>query len=495
MPTDADLGTPPRSGTPTSRPSLSRSTSSLSGIASLGVERVGENWSEGLVLLDVIETFFDSRLDLWERRLKKSSRQIKRRAAELVPKGLRTPKGSMVVLDDSGDDTSGSAPNILTKRAVRHKQDVERELSRLKVNIADRVNRLSASWASDSVVRTREKFSFVLGVCTLAGTCLLWGLAPTWFPATYTVQALIYLTWRIYSYKKKHFHYFLFDLCYFVNVLDMVWLWFFPSSTVLFICSYCLTMGPLASAIITWRNSLVFHSIDKVTSLFIHIYPPLVFGIILFRYPNAGERYPGIVNVNDYGWVQRIALSAVPYCLWQLSYWKFISVDRHDKIASGQRENSFHYLLHDKHNPIGRALRGIKETHRETWFMFGQLIYSIIFMIPASTLFLHNATATYICLAVLFVVSTWNGASFYVEVFGRKFARELEKLRKEMDAMSATSSNSSGRSPSNPSTPAADENMPVKDRLDALANSPLILPAPNTPDVSELPPLDRVKAE
>jgi hypothetical protein len=317
----------------------------------------------------------DSRLDLWERRLKESSRKIKRRAAELVPKGLRTPKGSMVVLDDSGEETagSGSGPNILTKRAVRTKQDVDRELSRLKVNIADRVNRLSASWASDSVVRTREKFSFVLGVCTLAGTCLLWGLAPTWFPVVYTVQALIYLTWRVYSYKKKHFHYFLFDLCYFVNVLDMIWLWFFPSSTVLFICSYCLTMGPLASAIITWRNSLVFHSIDKVTSLFIHIYPPLVFGIILFRYPNAGERYPGIVNVDDYGWIQRIALSAVPYCLWQLTYWKFISVDRHEKIASGQRENSFHYLLHDKHNPIGRALRGIRETHRETWFMFGQL--------------------------------------------------------------------------------------------------------------------------
>jgi hypothetical protein len=190
----------------------------------------------------------DSRLDLWERRLKESSRKIKRRAAELVPKGLRTPKGSMVVLDDSGEETagSGSGPNILTKRAVRTKQDVDRELSRLKVNIADRVNRLSASWASDSVVRTREKFcepppssqistpspispfprspksrpppylppltpAFVLGVCTLAGTCLLWGLAPTWFPVVYTVQALIYLTWRVYSYKKKHFHYFLFE--------------------------------------------------------------------------------------------------------------------------------------------------------------------------------------------------------------------------------------------------------------------------------------------
>lgn len=73
-------------------------------------------------------------------------------------------------------------------------------------------------------------------------------------------------------------------MCYYVNILDLLWLWVFPSSTVLLICCYLLTMGesftytgpnptgPLMSAIITWRNSLVFHSIDKVTSLFIHMY-------------------------------------------------------------------------------------------------------------------------------------------------------------------------------------------------------------------------------
>jgi hypothetical protein len=33
------------------------------------------------------------------------------------------------------------------------------------------------------------------------------------------------------------------SLCYFVNVLDLLWIWVFPSSTKLFICSYLLTMG------------------------------------------------------------------------------------------------------------------------------------------------------------------------------------------------------------------------------------------------------------
>jgi hypothetical protein len=33
--------------------------------------------------------------------------------------------------------------------------------------------------------------------------------------------------------------------------------------------------GPLLMAVIAWSNSLVFHDIDKITSLWIHIYPPL----------------------------------------------------------------------------------------------------------------------------------------------------------------------------------------------------------------------------
>ncbi|KAJ3875719.1 hypothetical protein F5051DRAFT_505048 [Lentinula edodes] len=35
-------------------------------------------------------------------------------------------------------------------------------------------------------------------------------------------------------------------------------------------------------------------------------------------------------------------------------------------------------------------------------------------------------------LIAIFSVSVWNGGGFYIEVFGRKFERELEALRKEL---------------------------------------------------------------
>lgn len=71
---------------------------------------------------------------------------------------------------------------------------------------------------------------------------------------------------RWYKYHKIGFHYFLADLCYFVNLLMIMVIWFFPQSKRLFIATFCLGMGNNAVAIAMWRNSLVFHSLDKVTS-------------------------------------------------------------------------------------------------------------------------------------------------------------------------------------------------------------------------------------
>lgn len=101
-----------------------------------------------------------------------------------------------------------------------------------------------------------------------------------WVHIAYTVQGLYLLPLRAYTYKKRSWHYFLFDLCYYVTILNFIYIWLLPGNTALFMACYCLSHGALASAVITWRNSLVFHDSDKVTSLFVHIYAPFTFTVI-----------------------------------------------------------------------------------------------------------------------------------------------------------------------------------------------------------------------
>ena len=69
------------------------------------------------------------------------------------------------------------------------------------------------------------------------------------------------------------------DFCYFLNASVLLQSLTCSMSSDGGFCSawfksnYMLSHGPIAVAILAWQNSLVFHSLDKMTSFFIHIMP------------------------------------------------------------------------------------------------------------------------------------------------------------------------------------------------------------------------------
>lgn len=69
----------------------SSSSLNLQGYFSVPFERLrndDNDWS-GLTLLDTVETFFDARLDLFERKIKKQKERIQARATELARNRIR----------------------------------------------------------------------------------------------------------------------------------------------------------------------------------------------------------------------------------------------------------------------------------------------------------------------------------------------------------------------------------------------------------------------
>ena len=66
------------------------------------------------------------------------------------------------------------------------------------------------------------------------------------------------------------------DFCYFVNFSVVLQTAFFPDNLLWFKANYVLCMGPICIAIMVWKNSLVFHSLDKLTSFFLHAFPTMV---------------------------------------------------------------------------------------------------------------------------------------------------------------------------------------------------------------------------
>jgi len=141
----------------------------------------------------------------------------------------------------------------------------DEQLDKYRKRMRTTVDKLGKRFNDAKTVTLGEKVSFVTSVLNIFISGWLIGAWPEVFHLWYTVQLAYYMPIRWYKYHKIGYHYFLADLCYFVNLLMVLSIWFFPQSKRLFISTYCLCFGNNAVAIVMWRNSLVFHSLDKVT--------------------------------------------------------------------------------------------------------------------------------------------------------------------------------------------------------------------------------------
>lgn len=142
-------------------------------------------------------------------------------------------------------------------------------------------------------------------------------------------------------------------------------------------------------------------------------------------------------------------------------------------------------------------------------------MYSVAFMIPAATILMHSHAASDFVIILLFVVAVWNGGNFYVEVFGRKFEKEMDALKREMEVLTHTIASApstphtdmtADSAPHDPRPAASVSGTPIDydakpkhaehaDRVDqavkqrkgtALENSPLVLPQAETSEPPEI---------
>ncbi|KAH8595617.1 hypothetical protein B0O99DRAFT_652071 [Bisporella sp. PMI_857] len=317
----------------------------------------------------------------------------------------------------------------------------DEQLDRYRRKMRDSVDKLGKRWNDTKAVTLREKVSFICGVLNVLISGYLIGGYPEFFHYWYTLQLIYFMPIRYYTYHKRGYHYFLADLCYFVNFMVFLSIWIFPNSKRLFISSYCLAFGNNAIAIAMWRNSMVFHSFDKVTSLFIHIMPCVTLHCLvhLLGSDYQQERYPAIWAIKNspvgskthYSLLDMTLWSTIPYAIWQLSYHFLITVRRREKIAAG-RPTSFTWLRKSYAKTfIGKMVLSLPDSLQETAFMLIQYSYAVLTMLPCPIWFWYRYASASFLMAV-FCWSVYNGATYYIDVFGKRFQNELEAMRKEV---------------------------------------------------------------
>ncbi|XP_027333618.1 uncharacterized membrane protein C776.05-like [Abrus precatorius] len=325
---------------------------------------------------------------------------------------------------------------MLSKQAVQTKQ----MLSKQAVKIAKQ---------AEEHERFINKVTHLLGVLGFGGFCFLLGARPQDIPYVYCLFYVIFVPLRWIYYRFKKWHYYLLDFCYYANTIFLVDLLFYPRNEKLFMVCFSFAEGPLAWALIVWRCSLVFSSVDKIVSVLIHLLPGLVFFTIRWWNPETFEamRPEGTaqratwpyVEDKSFLWTWLFLVPLVAYTLWQVLYFLIVNVLRRQRLLRDPEVMTSYRELSkkaQKANNIWWRLSGLLgDQNRLLMYIFLQGIFTVATM--ALTVPIFFSYELHVVFQILKVsASVWNGGSFLLEVMPRQ-AILKEKKKSEMQPQSS----------------------------------------------------------
>lgn len=319
-------------------------------------------------------------------------------------------------------------------QTLKKKRFSSQDLARLQEKLNARLSKFDKRVHESLESTSTEKAFYACAVGVIAAAGFIIGKYPIYFPVFHTVLFCSLMPIRFYTYFRQSFQYYLADLCYYVNVLLLLFIWVFPNSNSLFVSVFSLTLGTLAFAVITWRNSLVLHLIEKTTSSFIHVMPPITMFVLVHELPPEyiAERYPAIASVGSWNFVYGILSTSIYYTIWQVGYHYFITVRRKEQIAKG-RVTSFTYLKKkNSKSMLGRFVNSLPYAWMQVAaFTLIQFGYQLLTMFPCPIWFRYkHACGAFV--GFIFLWSAYNGATYYVEVFGKRFEKEVNRLQSEL---------------------------------------------------------------
>jgi len=246
----------------------------------------------------------------------------------------------------------------------------------------------------------------------------------------------------------------------------------YPNNQIWFDANYVLSLGPICLAIVVWHNSLVFHSLDKVTSFFLHAFPPVVCHSL--RWKLIANDMPLIQN-SSLTFTSQLIRPMSLYVVWQIGY-IFITecVLRQHLQNDKSIVTSVRYLSRDRKNLIVSRVTKICEKYglvnegecldpetnlAKGIFVLCQVLYSILNILHTNILY-KNYIISCIYIIFIFGIGVWNGASYYIEVFSKRYNMKFVQKDSESDR--------NERAPSETTDPESETEEDFVEALDSL---------------------------
>lgn len=222
------------------------------------------------------------------------------------------------------------------------------------------------------------------------------------------------------------------DFCYIANALFIVFLNVYPKSEELFITSFLFAHGSLMVAVGAFRNQMVFHSIDNMSSLALHMYPCILMYNIHWNtmeyekdLPESERRFLSYDKNKAFNVWNFIVIPIFMYVCWMILYFTINFVISAKKIKDKNYETMYNYY---ERKPWAKKLFDRKGCIRgPLLFLSFHFFFFCLCHIYAIMCFMNIYICT-ISLCFWLTWSIWNSSCFYMDYFSKKYEASLTRL-------------------------------------------------------------------
>jgi len=326
-----------------------------------------------------------------------------------------------------------------------------------------------------------DERNFSMGVMSMIMTTVITIRFPAYYWILHFIKTFFYLPVRYFRFCKKGCELYLCDWCYAVTyistacvILAFLRITFGIQTALeqyngaLLRAGFAMSCGPLIWSVHIFRNSIVFHSVDFMTSVFIHLSPFLLMWCLRWGAgtPSAfNTAFPGMIHVceseEDYaiadtclqsfrGIVWCDACSAplsdfvIPpmflyICVWSVPHYYFIFVKWHDWIKETKRVILYDYFVET--NP---GLNAMFERNLTFGGVIGtqyagplgyMLFHLVMCVASAATSYLlwHSFLFHTAVFFFILVTAVHNGSQYMFRMFAYRYAEE--QLQKHQNVL------------------------------------------------------------
>lgn len=301
-------------------------------------------------------------------------------------------------------------------------------------------------------IKLFDKIQFTLGVLNICACQFFLLNRPEFFWLWYAGVIPVMMFSRFYHFRCLGFQYFMIDFCYFSVFLSLLNVFFFQHSALFFKVCFIFANGPLPIAILIWRNSFIFHDFDKIVSVYIHFLPSMLYYTLRWH-----TVWQSGVESDQFG-SPTVAcymatcepLTLYDYCIalgfylfWQVMYMLKTEVWDKKKLDSNpELITSLRWMSSDTKNALARiilkSLRKMRVFGKQEEFnsasmktkmvfVVSQLLVTFVGFLP-TPLFYHSSLCHLLWIVLIFISSIYNGASFYIEVFSKRYNQKIAKI-------------------------------------------------------------------